>query len=176
MTLIDCINDYCNFITHEQGVTKGTVETYKSWLRHFYRWLQTNGYPEPMVEHFNTATLRRFLYAVSARGYRPRTIRGIFHPIRRFGAFLVTNGVLTENPAMKVGLPKKDAAIRLTVSDDEVRLLLEAVEKQHKPRLVALTRAMLHILLFAGLRRFELTDLKVGDINLKDKSLLVTQG
>jgi site-specific recombinase XerD len=123
MKLMDCINDYGACILHEQGVTRETQDTYMTWLRHFRRRLETNSYPEPTTEHFNAVTLRRFLYAVSAPGYRrpapyrPRTIRSIFHPIRALGAFLVSNKLLTENPAMSIGMPKKDAATRLTVSD-----------------------------------------------------------
>jgi|SRR5579884_628195 len=176
MKLFDAFQDYFRFIQHEQGVTQATLETYKSWLRHFYRWLEANGYPEPTLDAFSTTTLRRFLYDISGRGYRPRTIRGIFHPLRRFGAFLMAQGVLTENPVSALTMPKKDAAQRLTVSDEEIRQLLDACERQHNPRQVALSRAVLAVFVYAGLRRTELCDLKVGDVDLREKSITVRSG
>jgi integrase/recombinase XerD len=176
LKLNDSIQDYFRYIQHEQGVSQGTTETYKSWLRHFHRWLEANGYPDPLLEAFNLTTLRRFLYAISERGYRPRTIRGVFHPLRGFGEYLITTGTLEVNPAKQVAMPKLDAAIRKTVSDEEITLLLNACERQRSPRQIALSKAMISVFAYGGLRRTEAFDLKIGDINLKEGSVLVQQG
>src|ERR1043166_6504862 len=155
MKLYDAIRDYFQFIEHEQNVTSGTLETYKSWLRHFHRWLESNGFPEPGLDAFNLPTLRRFLYELSGRKYRPRTIRGIFHPLRGLGEFLLTNGVITVNPAKQVTMPKMDAAERKTVSEEEIAALLQACERQRTPRQIALSRAMMAVFIYGGLRRNE---------------------
>jgi len=176
MNLNDAIQDYFRFIQHEQGVTQATLETYKSWLRHFARWLETNGYPQPGLDAFNLPTLRRFLYDLSGRGYRPRTIRGIFHPLRSFGAFLVTNGVIETNPAKQVTTPHLDAAERKTVSDEEIALLLAACERQRTKRQIALARAVLSVFVYGGLRRSEACNLKVKDIDIREGSVHVRQG
>ena len=73
-------------------------------------------------------------------------------------------------------MPKNDAAIRLTVSEEEVQALLDACEKQRTPQDVAFSRAMLMVFIFCGLRRQECFDLRLSDVMLSDKSLLVRSG
>jgi site-specific recombinase XerD len=175
--LKDCIEDYFAFIQHEQRVEQATLETYKSWLRHLYRWLEANGYPDPDLSVFSTITLRRFLYYLSGeKKYRPRTIRGVFYPIKGLARHLVENGALAENPCLSIKMPKKDAAVRLTVSADEVAALLAACERQYKPRQIALSRAILCVLVYGGLRRSELMNLRLSNFNGDEKSILIANG
>jgi site-specific recombinase XerD len=110
------------------------------------------------------------------RGKRPRTVRSAFNPIRGLGEYLVQQGVLTENPSLKVTMPKKDAAIRRVVTDEEVTQLLEACERQRSDKQVALSRALLSVLVYGGLRRQELLDLHLSDVNLEEGSILVRSG
>lgn len=177
MNLLDCMNDYHQFIKHEQGVAAQTAEGYISWLRYFHRWLLANGYPTPTTEVLNTATLRRFLYHLSGdKHYRPRTVRGVFHPIKGMIRFLMTQGILDADPMATILMPKKDAAERLTITDTEIKTLLDACERQRNPKRVALCRAVLHVLIYAGVRRGELLDLKLDDLNFEEGSLLVRCG
>ena len=74
---------------------------------------------------FNVHVLTRFLHTLHARNLRPRSIRGVFYPLRGVGDYLVKMEYLTENPAKKITLPKKDAAIRQTVTDAHVELEVE---------------------------------------------------
>jgi len=177
MRLTDAVQDYINCIIHERGLAKKTTVTgYASYLRIFLAWMQQNGYEEPTLDDFNVPVLRRYQYFLSGMGLRPRSIRGRFHPIVGLGEFLVKNGALEMNPAKVLTLPKKDAARRLLVTDEEVLLLLQACERQRNPRQIALSRAMLSVLIFAGLRREELLSLRVNDINFTDGSILVRSG
>ena len=85
-------------------------------------------------------------------------------------------GALTENPAAKITLPKLDAATRLVVTDAEVSALLDACERQRTVRQIALCRAVLSSMIYGGLRRGEVYSLRVWDVNLLEKSLLVRNG
>ena len=103
---------------------------YQSRLRHLiWHWLPDNGYPDPDITVFTVPVLRRYLYAQGARGLRPRTIRGMFHPIRSIGDYMVEHGLIAENPARALALPKKDAADRKYVADQELTLMMTAIER-----------------------------------------------
>src|SRR5262249_33098732 len=155
----------------EQGVTTTTYTTYQHRLNHLLRWMPENGYPNPGLDAFALPTLRRYLYHLSGNGLRPRTIRLAFNALRSFGRFLVENGALAENPAAEITLPKLDAAQRLIVTDADVAALFDACERQYAPRQVALCRAVLSVLCYGGLRRAEVYNLRVDDVNLPEKSL-----
>lgn len=150
MQLHDAITDYLNHIRYERGLAAFTCEHYASWMRAYLRWLADNGYPEPTLTAFTVPVLRRYQYSKSKEGVRLRTIYSAFHALRGSGAFLVENGVLLEDPVPLLTLPKKDAAIRLTVTDAEVRELFAACERLPKSRQIALSRAVLSVLCYGG--------------------------
>lgn len=73
-------------------------------------------------------------------------------------------------------MPKKDAARRPLIEDSEIQRLLDACERQADPRKVALSRAVLSTLIFAGLRRSECLGLRVQDVSIEANSILVANG
>ena len=147
MKLSDCISDYLLHIRHERGLAKTTCLHYQCWLRHFSDWLTVNGYPDAEAETvLSLVVLRRYLYVKAKEGVRPRTIHSAFHGIRGLGEFLLGAGLIESNPAKLLTLPKKDAARRLTVTDDHVRALFDACDLLPKARQVALSRAVLAVL------------------------------
>jgi site-specific recombinase XerD len=81
-----------------------------------------------------------------------------------------------ENPTVEVELPKMDAATRLLVSDEDLMRLLEATDRLHSEFRRVRDRAILAVLIYCGVRRQELLDLRVADVNLEDRALLVQQG
>lgn len=176
MQFFQAIEAYIAYIKFQRRLSPNTVAGYQAWLRNFERWLKENGYSEPTVHDLTTPVLMRFCQSMSERQKRPRTIRSAFSPIQSLGTFLVEQGVLSENPASKVKLPKKDAAIRQLVTDKEVAQLLDACERQRSTKEIALSRALLSVLVYGGLRRQELLDLYLSDVNLEDGSILVRCG
>ena len=173
MKFSDASNDYLLYIKIERGLAKTTFHTYQSWLHNYQRWLGENGH-EDDVAAFTTLVLRRYLYDLAKKNYRPRTVRGVFHPLRGLGVFLVESGFLTENPVNGLKMPKKDAPIRLLVSKEEVVAILEAPNRLHNQRQAALYRACLSVLVYCGVRSGELLDLKVQDL-IEDR-LIVASG
>ena len=174
--LQDCARDYINYIKVEQGLSHNTTSCYGAWLNHFIKWLQENGYPQPDLSAFNSMVLKRFFYELSGRGYRPRTLLSAFNPVKGMAKYLMAVGAIKDNPTTSLVFPKKDAAQRLTVSEQEVALLEQAVDRYRSLRMVTLSRAMLSVLTCCGLRANELIDIKVGDVSFGNKTLLVASG
>lgn len=176
MQFSQAITAYIAYIKFQRGLSPNTVAGYQAWLRNFESWLKENGYPEPTISDFTTPVLIRFCQSMCERQKRPRTVRSAFSPLQSLGTFLVEQGVLSENPASKVKLPKKDAAIRQLVTDQEVVRLLDACERQRATKEVVLSRALLSVLIYGGLRRQELLDLYLTDVSLDDGGILVRCG
>ena len=176
MTIEEAAADYLSYLRHERMSAKTTLYTYSSWLNSFRKWLTESGSPEADLSLLTTPTLRSYQYALSARKLRPRTIRAAFHPLRGLAAFLLTHKAIPSNPCAGLTMPKKDAAIRLTISQAEVIALISNTHRLHPPRKAALARAMLSVMVFTGLRFREVLDLKVSSVNTDAKTLLVASG
>lgn len=176
MLLSEIVDDYVAFCRVERGLTIKTTKSICSWCRYYAKWLSSNGTTEPSLDDFTTFNLRKYLYYLHSLNYRPRTIRGAMIALRGLGTYLVEHKVLKENPVLAVRLPKLDAARREVVSTEEVVALMDACEKQADPFRVALSRAVLSVFVYCGLRRQECLDLKVEDVNLRERSITVRQG
>jgi site-specific recombinase XerD len=176
MVLSEAIRDYGLYCRHEAGHTKNTFRCYQHRQRNFLGWLAEQGHPDPDIHEVTAALVRRYSYSLSARKLRPRTIRAALHALRALFAYLVQMGALSEAPTREVALPKKDAALRLLVTDEDLVQLLEAAGRQHSDFRCVRDRAILAVFIYCGLRRQELLDLTVSPVNLADRSLLVQQG
>jgi integrase/recombinase XerD len=176
MFLSEAIEDYAAYSRGELGHSQNTVYTYRSRQRLFLAWLAKNETPDREVEKVTAYHIRRYSYFLSSRGQRPRSIRGALNSIRSLYAYLVQMGAVESNPGLEVRLPKKDAARRRLVSDEELMRLLKACEQQRKEFRVVRDKALLAVLIFCGLRRQELLDLTVQCLSLEKKVILVEQG
>lgn len=105
-------------------------------------------------------------YALSLRGDAPLTIRRKLSAIASFYGFLEDTGQVAVNPARGVPLPKLAKGLPRCLTDEQVRRLLEVA---HTPW----HRAMLVLLLFAGLRRSEVASITLDDLDLESGQLMV---
>ena len=177
MLISDTVADYLRYAKHEAGLTQSSLTSYGSGLRHFLRWLESEGHHSPnLLEHFTTQILRQYLYAQSEKGKRPRSIRGDFSPLKALAVFLVDRGDLAANPVIGITLPKKDAPDRPVTSDAECVAILAACDRLRTPRRAAMARALLGVIIWCGLRANEALSVKVSDVSLERQTLTVVRG
>lgn len=176
MLLKEAIEDYLLYLQHEQSASPATIRTYRPSLRRFLEWVQENGCPCPTVQDINTPLARRYLYHLSERGLRPRSRLRYWLPVRSLFRMLVEHGALPENPLLSIALPKKDPAQRLLVTDAELLQVLEASGRQRCAWRAARDQAVLAVLIYGGLRRAEVLDLKLDDVRPDEGVLRVSHG
>ena len=176
MLLSTVFEDYLRYLKVEKGCTASTITTYQSGLRRFAKYLRETDGREPVLDDLNPLSLKRYLYHISNLNLRPRSIRGAFWPLKGLGKRLELLRAVKEDPVKDIILPKRDAAVRLTISDEEVQGLLAACEKQRDRVKASQDRAILCVFCYAGLRRQECLDLKLEDVSISQKSITVRQG
>jgi integrase/recombinase XerD len=176
MLLQDAIRDYALFLKNEQRATATTIRTYRSYLNTFLYWMQENARTAPTLQDLTTPILRRYYYGLCERNLRPRTLRGRLRPIQSLCTFLLANGALKDDPTKGLTIPKKDTAVRLLVTQEEVQALVAGVERIAGTRRVCLARAVLFTLVCSGVRRQELVDLRVADYDGANALLRVKCG
>jgi integrase/recombinase XerC len=175
-TLASAIEEYTEYLAHEQRASRSTQTCYRSHLNRFTRFIIKRYKRELLLGELSVADIRDYLYSLSREGLRPRTLRGLLYPVCNMLGLAVARGHLTESPAAGIRFPKKDAAVRMTVSEKELGQLLSGVEREPNPLDRTMNRAILSVLVYTAVRRQELLDLDVSDVNLSEHCLVVRNG
>lgn len=176
MYLREAVEDYLLYLQHEQCASPETIRSYRPSLRRFLDWLRKNGHPSPRVDEITTPLARRYFYYLNEQGLRPRSRLRLWIPIRSLFRMIVRHGGLKESSVETIALPKKDPAVRLLVSDEELAQVLAAAGRQRVAWRVARDQAVLAVLIFTGRRRAEMLNLRLGDIRLDRGELVVAHG
>lgn len=145
-----------------------TRRAYETDLKHFFSFLEGKISPRELEtlrpEHI--IVYRKFLEEGRLTGspMQKSTINRKLAVIKSFLNWLKLNHLLTENPALLVkGYPQSQESSLKGFSDAEVLKIL-LVPKLNTPS-GALHAAILHVLFYMGLRKSELLDLKMGDLD-----------
>jgi integrase/recombinase XerC len=113
-----------------------TIKAYRQASRRFIEWVVRNGYGDPLVTGISPEIGRDYLYYLPTLGVRPCTVLHLFLPLRALYRMLTRQRYASVNPFLEIALPKKDAARRLLIMEEELEVLLRAITIpiQSKPR------------------------------------------
>jgi integrase/recombinase XerD len=157
------VDQYLNYLIIEKGLALKTIDAYAGDLSAYLEFLET----QKISTICETDTVVILKYIIELRkngrgaGTRARhlvTLRGFYH-------HLYESGVLKNNPAKMVDLPKSGLKLPVILDVDQIVLLLSTpnIEKPTGLR----DAAMLELIYAAGLRVSELTNLHLTSINLE---------
>lgn len=137
-------------------------------LRAFLRWsARTNGAEQPPIS-FDEQDIQNYCtYLEEIKGHTPATINRRIQTLRKFYDLAVREGWTRTNPAEQVSLVKEIVSKRSrSLTADDIERLLAAV--RHGPqRRVDRDWLVVQMLLGAGLKLGELTEVRLSDVNLE---------
>lgn len=148
---------------HARGLTKHTVETYKSCCNHFLQ-----RYHDPAAVGLDE--LREYLASLRIRDLQGSTLKGYFAAISSLYDYLVFEGLHDSNPIP--GFNKrylcrlKHGDERQLISITDMQLLISAAGS-------ILDMALIMALAKTGMRRKELLSLQVGDLDFKNSIIRI---
>jgi integrase/recombinase XerD len=157
------VDQYLNFLIVEKGLALKTIDAYAGDLSAFLEFLKdqeidTICATDTVVILKYIIELRKNGRGASTRARHLVTLRGFYH-------HLYESGVLNNNPAKMVDLPKSGLKLPAVLDVDQIILLLSAPDIK-KPMGLR-DAAMLELIYAAGLRVSELTNLHMTSINLE---------
>lgn len=163
-----------------EGKSPKTVAWYGQKLQYFDEFLRRGGHSRP-VDEIRTSDLRCFINHLQTEviadannpckpkrneGLSPHTVAGYVRTLKAFFSWAVREGLITDNPAARVSVPKAPSLVMRSFSDEEVSALLDAIDlaRPTGPR----DRAILVSLLDTGIRASELVGLRLCDLHLHE--------
>jgi integrase/recombinase XerD len=161
--------DFLAYLEFERGLSRNTLEAYRSDLLQFGRFLSER---ELQAVAARSADIADFLAALAGSGGRsasPATIHRKAACLRSFYRHLRREGVLHTDPTASLTAPRRGRKLPQVLSRGEVGRLLE------QPRGAEPTdlrdRALLELMYASGLRASEAIGLEVADIDLEEQVL-----
>lgn len=160
------------FVRHlrdERGLSANTVDAYRRDLVQLLTFLHRGHTP---IGSATYPDLRRFLAQQATRGYARASVARRVGAIRTFFKWARREGLVLEDPASLLGLPKVQSRLPSVLRPAEAAALIEtpSVEKatDEVARAIAFRdRALLELLYGSGLRISEATGLTVDRIDLR---------
>jgi site-specific recombinase XerD len=140
-----------------------SIRSYAADLRYFQEFLAARG-PIPPPSEITRQTVVQF--AVTLSHWSPVTVRRKLSCLSSFFSFLQDMGYLSGNPARRLPLPKQERRMPVTLSEEQARELIAAAE-------LPWHRCLVVLLLATGMRRSELLQVTLEDIDAQNRQLLV---
>jgi len=154
------IDSFLDALWMERGVSDNTLTAYRTDLKSFARWLDHRGLA---LHRAQDADLRAYLGSDRRRSVR--TLARRLSTLRRFYGYLVREGILSEDPTVRVESPRTGRPLPRSLTEKEVEALLEAPDPDQP--LGLRDRAMIEVLYATGLRVSELVRLTAVEINMR---------
>lgn len=147
------------------------VASYEDALWHFIDWANN-----PPVATVSEQTVQSFKRGMAAKGLSSGTIRNRLTVLRSFFDWAVGQGLRGDNPAAKISNPKVSAPAPDPLRRDQIAQLLTACEVASKPDrgTDARSRRCMYLMLYAGLRIWEVAELIWSDVDL-DRGLITVR-
>ena len=161
--------DYLTHMRIERGCSAKTVEAYGRDLADFEAYLERVG--GPALADAARDDISAYEADLLKRSYASTSIKRHLSVLKGFYKFLVKEGVVANNPAESIPLPKTPEQLPDVLSIDDVDALLSQPFGQDAAGKRA--RAVMEVLYGCGLRVSELVGLDLGDVILEEGFLYV---
>ncbi len=145
----------------ERGLSQNTLDSYRSDLLAFSRWLAGQGLALPAVARED---IERYLACKLQSGASARSCARLLSSLRSFYRYLLRENRLEQDPTLEIDSPRLGRPLPKTLSEEDVEQLLGAPDLQDPIGLR--DKAMLELLYACGLRVSELVSLQLSQLNL----------
>jgi integrase/recombinase XerD len=159
--------DFVAYLEFERGLSRNTLEAYRSDLLQFGGWLERNGREVLALDHSALAAFVSEL-ATGRDGKppaKPATLQRKVACLRSFHRHLRREGLIVADPTDHLKAPRQSRKLPQVLSRDEVGRLLEQPRGVEPPALR--DRALLELMYACGLRASEAVGLEVSDVDLE---------
>ena len=164
------IENFLESLISEKGLSKNTIESYKSDINQF---LERQTTSKSSVQIFSRKSIEKYISMMSDLGLERSTILRKLSSLGHFFDFLVTENILKDNPFSQISIPKKNSKLPIFLTNEQVDRLLETAKNDDSIKGLRLL-TMIEILYATGIRVSELVELKLSSLYEKENFIFVT--
>jgi len=154
---------YLNYLTVEKGLAQNSLDAYRRDLKKYLGFLEACEIKE--IGQVNKPEIGNYKIYLKHQALAPSSIARMIGTVRGFHRFLVSEGLVQEDPTLHLEFPKMEGKLPQVMSLEEVDRLISA------PKLSTVgglrDKAMLEVLYATGIRVSELISLTLNHVNLE---------
>lgn len=176
-----CVRDLAAYLLTERKRSPLTVAAYERDLKEFAAFL-SRGYeerpadsPAASLRAVRPTHVRRYIaYLFDTRKYDSRTVCRKLSSIKALYRFLKITGELPDDPAAAIPGPSVAKRKPAPLKVDEVMRLLRTSLAGHTDAMRLRDAAILELFYASGMRRAELAGVRLGNVDLSERTIRVT--
>lgn len=159
----DLLDEFCDNLWLEDGLSRNTLDSYRRDLRKFAAWLEKDrGASLLQATH---ADLQGYLgHMVGELKAKPTSTGRTISSLKRLFRYLLRQGRIAADPTLQIDTPKLPRNLPKSLTEQDVELLLNAPDVQTP--LGLRDRTMFEVLYATGLRVSELVTLRIAQISM----------
>lgn len=163
MNNTDLLDEFCDSLWLEDGLSRNTLESYRRDLHKFAAWLaQSRDASLVQTLHSDIQGYLAYLFVVQ-HAKSTSTGRNV-SSLKRLFRYLLRQGKISVDPTLQIDPPKLPRSLPKSLTEPDVEALLTAPDTQTP--LGLRDRAMLEVLYATGLRVSELVTLHIAQVSL----------
>lgn len=158
------IQNYLAYIRFEKRYSQNTIAAYQCDLDDFVAFLREQ-YSIIQASEVTAQHIRSWMVALVSSSIVPNSVARKLSAVRSFFKYLQLQKIIASNPAVNLSAPKVGKRLTGFVPEVELsKLFRDDISSSSDDQM---NRLMIELLYTCGLRRSELINLEVGDIDLK---------
>ena len=160
------VERFCAHLEQVEGMSPETVRAYRSHLEAYVAWGERRGVD---ILDVTVRELRGHLAELRQARYAPRTIAAHLSAIRSFYRWALVDGTVEHDVAESLQTPKIPKSLPGTLTDAEVRRLIDTPDTSTPEGLR--DACMLELLYASGARISEISRLDVGSVDVRSRTV-----
>lgn len=159
------------YLKHEKRYSEHTVISYRNDLEQFYQYIQ-QAFDIQKISEVSHLYIRSWMADMAEAKLSNRSINRKLSALRSYCKFLMQRGLLQKDPTLKIQTPKIAKRLPTYVEQQDIGKLFEEIAFEDGFEGLR-NRTILALLYNTGMRRAELLNLTINDIDLSRRYIKV---
>lgn len=161
------INDFIDYLTYEKKYSSNTISNYEKDLNDFASYLKEKKLNYKKLDYGNVTD---YMIHLKSLKLSSATINRHLSSIRSYYKYLINNKIVDNSPFKLINGPKKEKKLPNYLQYNEFEDLINVCDETD---LGIRNRMILELLFATGIRVSEAVNLKISDINFKEREIKV---
>ncbi|MBN1309304.1 MAG: tyrosine recombinase XerC [Chitinispirillaceae bacterium] len=167
--LRNTISAFIDYLKKERGFSEHTIAAYRRDLGQFETFVRINDAKGGLHSTMNKPHLRAFLFQLSRKGIKPRSIARKLAALKSFSRYCLKQGLLNANPTKVLAAPRPEKTLPVFLTKNQTRDLLSTNDLSGHLR----DRLIVEFFYGSGIRLSELHALTISAVDSRSETVRV---